>query len=201
MPTRLGVRLSPTFYPIRSGVAQRSHRSAPKFDSSKVIKADALRSTINAEVEKAGVLNAIGSVARLVSAETLQEIGKQLVALHRPATFSAAAPLAMADLGAVQAGDAEVVEKHAPRPVESDDGSEKLCCRACGSEALSIEFGKYGYYFKCTACGGNTPIKISCGHVGHRERLRKDARRFYRECADCKTRSLYFVNPVSFQTN
>jgi hypothetical protein len=135
MPTRLGVRLSPTFYPFVL-VSPNARVDRPrKFDTSKIIKADALRSTISAEVEKASVLNVLGSVARLVSAETLQEIGKQLVALHRPATFNVAAPLAMADLGAVQAGDTEVVKKPAPRPVVSDDRSEKVCCRACGSEA------------------------------------------------------------------
>ena len=167
-----------------------------KLDTSKIIKADVLRDTINVRIDKEGVLNALGSVARLVSVETLQEIGKQLVALHKPAAFDIAARFGMADLGAVQGSDTEVVDKPAPSPVVSDDRSgEKVCCRACGSEALAIEYGKYGYYFKCGDCGGNTPIKVSCGHLGHRERLRKEARRFYRECAECKSSLLYFVNP------
>lgn len=57
-----------------------------------------------------------------------------------------------------------------------------------------MQYGKYGYYFKCADCDGNTPIKIGCGHDGHKERIRKDGVKFFRECEQCKTSSLYFVN-------
>lgn len=67
-------------------------------------------------------------------------------------------------------------------------------CRSCNSQDLAIQYGKFGYYFKCNGCGGNTPIKIDCAVAGHKERIRKDGRRFYRECADCNTSSLYFEN-------
>ena len=67
-------------------------------------------------------------------------------------------------------------------------------CKSCASADVSIQYGKFGYYFKCSPCRGNTAIKLSCGLMGHKERLRKDGLKFYRECADCKTSSLYFVN-------
>ena len=185
MPTRLGVRLSPVFYPFVL-VSPTARVDRPrKFDSSRIIKADALRDTINGLIDKTSVLNAIGSAARLVSVETLQEIGKQLVALHKPAAFDVAARFGITD------------RESTPAPAMSRVRirGEKASCRACGSETLAIQYGKFAYYFKCTACGGNTPIKLTCGHAGHRERLRKDVARFYRECAECKSSSLYFVNP------
>jgi hypothetical protein len=192
MPTRLGVRLGPSFLPFVL-VSPNSRVDRPrKFDTSKVIKADALRNAINARVDRESVFDALGSVARLVSVETLQEVGRQLVALHQPAAFDIAARFGMADLDAAQTADGNP----APTPAVSNGSRDyKVCCRACGSEALAIEYGKYGYYFKCKDCGGNTPIRVSCGHSGHKERLRKEARRFYRECAECRSSSLYFVNP------
>jgi hypothetical protein len=180
MPTRLGMRLSPALYPYVL-VSPNARVDRPrKFDTSRIIKADALHDTINSLIDKASLLNTLGSAARLVSVETLQEIGKQLVALHKPAHLDVAARFGIPCHESIPA----------QRPAEQNSS-----CRSCGSETLAIEYGKYGYYFKCTACGSNTPIKIGCGHSGHRERLRKDARHFYRECADCKSSSLYFVNP------
>ncbi|MBU3989242.1 MAG: hypothetical protein KJ702_08030, partial [Gammaproteobacteria bacterium] len=48
----------------------------------------------------------------------------------------------------------------------------------------------------CAACEGNTPIKLGCGVDGHKERIRKEGRKFYRECTECKSSSLFFENPV-----
>ena len=195
MPTRLGLRLSPTFYPFVLVSANARVDRPRKFDSSRIIKVDALRNTINAQVDKAGVLDVLGSVARIVSVETLQEIGKQLVALHKPAAFDVAARFGLTDQESPQADDT-AAEQVAGSAASSDDRpGEKATCRACGSDKVAIQYGKYGYYFKCANCNGNTPIRLGCSHAGHRERLRKDARRFYRECAECKSSSLYFVNP------
>jgi len=67
-------------------------------------------------------------------------------------------------------------------------------CRECKSAKLSVQYGKYGYYFKCGDCDSNTPIKISCGKNGHKERIRKDGLKFYRECSDCGSSNLFFAN-------
>jgi Nuclease-related domain len=196
MPTRLGVRLSPTFYPLVLVSAEARIDRPREFDSSGIIKVDALRNTINRQVEKAGVLDVLGGLARLVSVETLQEIGKQLVALHKPATFDVVARFGVTEPESLQREDMPT-EKVAGSAASSEDPQgEKASCRACGSEEVAIQYGKYGYYFKCANCNGNTPIRLGCRHAGHRERLHKDARRFYRECAECKSSSLYFVNPA-----
>lgn len=72
-------------------------------------------------------------------------------------------------------------------------------CRKCQSTDISIQYGKFGYYFKCDGCDGNTPIKLDCGKEGHKERLRKNGLRFYRECADCQSSAIYFTNPQQLQ--
>ena len=192
MPTCLRVRLSPTFYPLVLVSAEAGVDRPRKFDFSAIVKLAALRNTINRQVEKAGVLEVLGGLAHVVSVETLQEIGKQLVALHKPAAFDVAARFGVTELESLQ-GEDMPAEKGAGSTASSEDRQgEKASCRACGSEEAVIQYGKYGYYFKCANCNGNTPIRLGCRHVGHRERLLKDSRRFYRECAECKSSSLYF---------
>ncbi len=83
-----------------------------------------------------------------------------------------------------------------PTPAEvapTDSAVVSVVCRACKSSNLSVQYGKFGYYFKCGDCEGNSPIKLTCS-AGHKERIRKDGAKFFRECAECKTSALYFEN-------
>lgn len=178
MPTRLGVRLSPVFHSYIL-VSPNARIVRPgKFDASQVIKADVLDKTINTSFDKAGFFDTLGSVSRLVSEETLLEIGKQLISLHQPAQFDYSARFGI---------------PHAKDTPSRPAGPQ---CRACGSKNLSILHGRYGYYFKCTSCEGNTPIKTGCGQVGHQERIRKQGLHFYRECSNCGSSSLFYINPT-----
>lgn len=69
-------------------------------------------------------------------------------------------------------------------------------CRACEGHNLTVEYGRYGYYFKCGECGGNTSIKAVCRGCGSKARLRKSGREFYAECPPCQRSDLFFVNPA-----
>jgi hypothetical protein len=56
----------------------------------------------------------------------------------------------------------------------------------------------FSFHCTCAACNQHTPIQFSCGKAGHRERIRQDGRTFYyRECPDCRTRTVFFVNPAA----
>jgi len=198
MPTRMGVRLTPVFVSYVL-VSPNARIDRPKrLDTSRIIKADMLRATIEKRFDNGSVLETLSSASRFISAETLEDIGRKLIALHRPASFAfpvqlrpskTTAPAA----DAVPPGKTPQEERDAARRPEIQvDGRQK--CRGCGSERLSIQYRKFGYYFKCGSCHGNTPIKITCDREGHKERLRKDGRRFYRECIECKTSTLFFTN-------
>lgn len=67
-------------------------------------------------------------------------------------------------------------------------------CRECGSGNLTVVYGKYGYYFKCGACHGNTSIRPDCAQCAVWEKIRKDGDRFFAECAVCRTSRLYYTN-------
>lgn len=191
MPTRLGIRLAPDFQSVVL-VDAHARIDRPKgFDTSNVIKADMLLPHIEKVIDAQNVL---GSLAKFVGGETVEEIGRALVAMHRPATFDYAArfgvqtPVVADPVALVAAGELTTVD--APPKVSEH------ACRSCGSTGLSIQYGKFGYFFKCGDCHGNTPIKISCGVDGHKERIRKEGRVFYRECAECKSSRVFFTNPA-----
>ncbi|WP_017297798.1 nuclease-related domain-containing protein [Nodosilinea nodulosa] len=67
-------------------------------------------------------------------------------------------------------------------------------CRGCGGSRLAITYGKYGYYFKCADCGGNTPIKVTCAN-GEKAKISKQGREFYVVCSDMSEPQLFYVNP------
>lgn len=243
-----------------------------KFDTSQVVKADQFMERLNKSLEGAPLLTALGGLLKTTVSDSIGDIAKKLVALHRPSTSDymarfgvqrealmqaapagsaapaaartapqapatpapapAAPPVAparpapmpepaLAGAGAPRSGARVVIlpKGHtavpsargtaapaaapaaglaaglAPAAPHPDAAAQPHACRGCGSAALSIVWGKYGYYFKCGACSGNTPFSVGCGGADHKERIRKDGRHFYRECADCGTSSLYFTNP------
>jgi hypothetical protein len=133
-------------------------------------------------------------MAKLVASETIEDIGRQLLLRHAPIKIDYSAKFG---LNAVQKTVAEAPVVSPPiklQPKQEVPGNKSMKCRACGSEKLTVQYGKYGYFFKCASCDGNTPIKLGCGVDGHKERLRKEGNKFFRECSDCKTSSLFFLN-------
>lgn len=119
----------------------------------------------------------------------------QTVSAKLPALTDDEEQLAMRDC--TRSGDqqaATLTESAAPHDPVATWADGELRCRHCDSTNVQVAHGKYGYYFKCRICAGNTPIKISCGQPGHRERIRKDGLKFFRECAACETSTIFFQN-------
>lgn len=140
------------------------------------------------ELDQQNAAKMILAVAKVVGQETLEEVGRQLVSLHKPANIDYRAKFGVAE--SLPAPDAKKEQRQQNRNATNSPN----ICRQCGSTQLSIVHGKYGYYFKCADCDGNTPIKIGCGHVGHKERIRKAGPEFFRECAECGTSSVFYKN-------
>ncbi len=183
------------------------------FDSSMVVKADQFLSVFDADLSNASVFGLLGGLVKATRNGSHEEIAKKLISCHRPIAINYEAKFGLA--GQRQASHPQTLktpldspQPPAPMPPlgrvsasvsvlpepQSKDITSHLACRACGSAKLTIEYGPYGYYFKCRDCEGNTPIKLGCGRAGHKERLRKAGPKFFRECAECKTSSLYFLN-------
>lgn len=171
-------------------VAPHARIDRPKhFDTSKVVKADQFMSALEKSLESGSFFSAVSGLVKTAVSDSIGEIAQKLVALHRPITIDYAAKFGLAPAPAP--GKVPAVKA---APNQETLSQAQFQCRACGSGNISIQYGKYGYYFKCGDCQGNTPIKLSCGHADHKERIRKNGLNFYRECGDCGTSMLYFSN-------
>lgn len=200
MPSKIGLRLSPVCHSYVL-VSSKARIDRPKkFDTSRIIKSDMLAATLDKFFDKAGVIEVVGSLARCLSTETLEKVGQTLLRMHRPASFDYAAKFGIQQVQqlspSVTVAPPVVAKPEQTSQVAAFSGkpADQHTCRECKSTKLSVQYGKYGYYFKCGDCDSNTPIKISCGMNGHKERIRKDGLRFFRECSDCGSSDLFFVN-------
>ena len=82
-----------------------------------------------------------------------------------------------------------------PQPVLSSSAAPtSFTCQKCASTQLEVTYGKYGYYFKCGACDGNTRIELKCPGCSGKLRTRKSGREFFAECVPCNYSKLYFTN-------
>lgn len=190
-PTRIGFKLVPSYESFVL-VSSKARIDRPqKFDTSRVIKSDDLSKTIDNTLGARGFLEVFGALAKMISSESLQTIGQSIVAQHLPLTIDYAGKFGLTGQTSETTIQSSTQE---PSPGKSQVGAQEKC-RTCGGVGLAIQYGRYGYYFKCSACEGNTPIKINCGKDGHSERIRKEGQNFYRECADCGSSTIYFVNP------
>jgi hypothetical protein len=204
LPTRLGMRIQLAFQSLVL-VSPTARIDRPKkFDAGRVIKADQLRARISRDIDNENSFIGIAkTVAKIVSADTLRDVARQLAKLHRPAKLtqsssmaatSAAAPsgkpVSSAKVAEPPATTYRTVDRAAPVALSSSTGPR---CKDCQGVDGSIQYGKYGYYFQCAKCSANTAIKFTC-QAGHKPRLRKAGNQFYRECAECSTSEIYFIN-------
>jgi len=189
-PTRMGVKLTPSFESLVMVSSQSRIDRPKKFDTSRVIKSDELMSALEKITDSMGVVGVFGALAKIVSPETTEEVARAIAACHRPLVPDYRAKFGIVD-------ESEASAKVARPVVQEGKANYRAAhtCRHCKATRLEIRYGRYGYYFKCLDCDGNTPIKLpGCGK-GHKVRLRKDGSNFYRECRECRDSGLYFRNP------
>lgn len=175
LPVRLGMRIEPSFYSLVLVSASARIIRPKKFDTSRVIKADHLKKTINRDIDESSMLVTLASAAKIVSSETIELVAKNLAKLHKP-------------LVKQERGDVAPTQKLTISPAPSRPN-----CKACGGGEGKIEYG-YSYYFTCAKCGDRTSQKgLSCKQ-GHSAKLRKSKENFYLDCAQCGSSDLYHTN-------
>lgn len=72
------------------------------------------------------------------------------------------------------------VPQKVPPPSVTDSAvpGATAVCKECGAGDLTIQYGKFGYYWKC-ACGGNTKIDKTAADGRQGKKLRKQGREFF----------------------
>jgi len=79
-----------------------------------------------------------------------------------------------------------------PTPTVAVNGNKR--CRHCGSQRLHAQHGRFGYFFRCIDCTGNTPIDVTCPKCGEKGRIRKDGLKFYLECERSQFSAVIHIN-------
>lgn len=200
LPSRLGMRIAPTFHSLVLVAPSARIIRPERLDTSRVIKADQLKERIWREIDNPNpVAFLLKSAARLVSAETTEFVARQLAGLHHPAGSAAAAAVPARPgaprvrerveptLGLIRTATAK------PAPLPATRNVAGPSCKRCDAARGAVQYGRYGYYFKCATCDTNTALRPTCLQ-GHAPRLRKQGLEFYRDCADCGTKDLFHRN-------
>jgi hypothetical protein len=134
VPRRLGAKLKPQLHSLVL-VSSRARISRPKGRAAAarvdgldtVVKVDQLATTIEKQGEQMSALSTIGSLARLVSMEALEDIGQQLVALHKPSQVDWAARFGLGQVRAVPLEVGSLAATAAASPANNRP------CASCGS--------------------------------------------------------------------
>lgn len=203
LPSRLGMRIAPTFHSLVLVASAARIIRPERLDTSRVIKADQLKPHIWREIDDPNPMTfLLKSAARLVSAETVKVVGEQLAALHRPVGMAApsgpiSAP-AMASPRKIERIEPSFAPAAAKKPIGatapgSTSPEAGPACKSCQGGNGEILYGRYGYYFKCAGCTTSTSIRFTC-QPGHAPRLRKQGPLFHRDCPECGTSRLFHRN-------
>ncbi|MDD5435227.1 MAG: nuclease-related domain-containing protein [Nitrospira sp.] len=141
-PTRLGFPIPVTFksYVIISPNARIDRPNLSDFDTSSVVKADALVSNIEKGFDNKWTV--LGAFSKRVANDTLEEFGKKVVRLHRPGTFNYAAKFG------INEAMSEVKAKLAASTVPARCATEQ-------EEVSTIKPAK-----RCNRCGTSVDRKV-----------------------------------------
>lgn len=161
-PARLGMQLIPDIQGLVLINPSARLIRPEKFDTSKVMKADQFFEGMQKEFDKLGIFGTLGKVAQMISSETLKESAGALARHHRPIEIDYAAKLGIRNK--------DIAPQTSPNDARGQTRSDR--CTSCQDK--EIQYGKFGYYWKCRECGGNSKIELPGPG-----KLRKEGQKFF----------------------
>ena len=132
LPKRLGITLKPQihgFILVSSGarISRPKGPAAARVDGlDTVVKVDQFAATINKQIEDMSMVSTFGAIPRLISTKALEDIGKQLAAIHRPSQVDWAARFGLSSAIAVP-------RTAGPLAVPAASPAADQTCASCGS--------------------------------------------------------------------
>lgn len=88
-----------------------------------------------------------------------------------------------------------IKEDERARSLKSKEKTKEFKGDSCGKcysyEHLEIVYGKYGYYFKCSHCLENNPIKESCKSCSSKMKVSKNKDIYYIVCSRCNASEVF----------
>jgi hypothetical protein len=155
LPTRLGITMPAAYhnYVLVAPNSRIDRPAAAEFDTSMVIKADALVESIGKRVDGMGVVNTFATAAKMVSTETLETFARSLVGLHRPSRIN------YANKFGVSVENSDPTVKEVPITSESANEAKIIRCESCGIEVESkvvyfcrMNKARFGGKVLCQTC-------------------------------------------------
>ena len=138
---------------------------------------DRLRVMVARYKGEASILGPNGKGGYSLNAKEVERISDFLLARHMPT----AEPIKINDAPLPFAPPMQQKEK----PPVINTRLPDAHCRQCRGRQITVEYGRYGYYFKCRTCEANTPIKHTCSGCESKTRIRKSGPQFFSDCPGC----------------
>jgi len=151
-------------------------------------------------VDKMSTLKVFKKLGSSMSIDKVREIANLLVKNHKPKSFDYLKKYSIKKDTTNKPIQAYIKESVLNNPTLANESSSFLCSK-CKSPNIEIRYGKYGYYFKCRFCNGNTSIKLSCSSDKCKPKLKKNRLNFYQVCDVCGVNRLFFKNPEPMSVN
>ena len=169
-----------------SGIINRPKNS----DISGVYKADQITDEINSIISSYAGTNKNILTLKVnyhFSDTSMDKITRYLTQTHKPVKW----------IKKLEVKETKAVYSTPPeKKKEAKELAHHLCSK-CNSDNVEIVYGKFGYYFKCHDCNGNTSIKLKCKEASCKLKLRKQKLTFFKECTVCKSSEIFFTNKES----
>ena len=155
LPRRLGLTLKPTLesFVLVSKSARISRPKSPVPGLENVLKSDQFVSRIDLDLKSDSPL----SMAKLIGQDTLEDLGRQLVALHSPISVNWAAKFGLESASPARAEDsAAPVQTPSAAGADADSGEtkkgSKLVCSGCG---VPVSYAVAKFCWSKRRFGGN----------------------------------------------
>ncbi|MBY5922069.1 nuclease-related domain-containing protein [Ferrimonas balearica] len=177
------------------------HRDTmPNRISSMVVKCEFLADSLKGITDIGAVTSFVKTLPDF-SEEELKAICDFLMAQHQTMTSSvvteptpqAPNPLKLQAQAVPQTLNTTEAPPHS-QPIETEPKIRGIACKKCGeTQALSGNWGRYGYYVKCCNCDTNTAMKQLCPACrSSNTKISKRGVRYTSTCHDCQHQVVVF---------
>jgi hypothetical protein len=154
-------------------------------------RADSFVTALLEEISQMGVLTILKTAATMLKIKKVKELAEFILKHHKPIEFDYTKKYKISHS---KTSNTYVQDKKIQYGKTESTHSSLYKCSKCNSNAIEIAYGKYGYYFKCLDCGGNTAIKLSCKYPSCKPKLSKRKLQFFKICSTCQSEEFFFTN-------
>ncbi len=182
---------------IQKGFSLRQYKTVIAISSSARLDRDNIPADISQHIVKTEFL--VDKVKDLTQAA---QNGLKSFAKSEPRFTTEEMDRIYAFLKAYQQSSEPALKSETKPPVQSAGEPElpaqrlvTMSCKQCGeTEALSAQYGRFGYYVQCARCSTNTALKHACPACGSGStKTRKSKADMYLDCQSCRESTPFTV--------